>query len=94
MEIEGLDELARNLDELQRALGDLDGDIAHLSFDPHDPESIEQAIQQFCSAVDEKIAGYGNNEILLDVADEFKEAGRSAIIEQAAAARLADEDGS
>lgn len=92
MRIEGLDGLVRSLDGLQRALDDLDGDIASVSFDPHNPESIERAIQQLWSAVDEKVAGYADNEIVMSIADEFKEAGRNTIVERASAARLADEE--
>ena len=92
MRVEGLNGLVRNLDGLQRALEDLDGDIANLSFDPHDPESIERAIQQLCSSVDEKVSGYAHNETVMNIADELKDAGRNTIIERAAVARLADED--
>lgn len=89
MRIDGLDGLVRGLEELQRALEELDGNIASLSFDPHDPASIEQAIQQFFAAVDERVAQYSHNQTVVGVAEEVKEAGRNTIVEQAAAARLA-----
>ena len=92
MGIEGLNGLVRSLDGLQQALEDLDGDIANVSFDPHDPDNIERAIQQLTQAVDEKVAGYADNEIVRSIADELKEAGRNTIIERASAARLADEE--
>jgi Mg/Co/Ni transporter MgtE len=88
MKITGLDELARKMDELEKALAELDGDLAHVNFDPHDPESIEQAIHQLNAAVDEKIARYGHNQMVMTIADEMKENGRNAILERAAAARL------
>ena len=94
MRIEGLDGVVRNLNEIQQALEDLDGRVSDLSFDPHDPESIERAIQQLYSAVDEKLADYAHNETVMGIADEIKEAGRSAIVERAATARLADEEDS
>ena len=92
MRIEGLDGLVKSLDGLQHALESLDGDIANVSFDPYDPESIERAIQKLFSAVDEKVARYADNEVVMSIADQFKEAGRNTIIEQASAARLADEE--
>ena len=60
MRIEGLDGLVKSLDGLQHALESLDGDIANVSFDPYDPESIERAIQKLFSAVDEKVARYAD----------------------------------
>ena len=38
MNIKGLDSLTKTMKELERALSDLDGDIAHLTFDAHDPQ--------------------------------------------------------
>lgn len=93
MKIDGLDSLMRKLKELERAAADLDGDIAHLTFDPYDPQSIEQAIQDLCTAVDKRVAGYSKNELVLGIAEELKENGRRTILERAAAARLEGENG-
>ena len=92
MKITGLDALIRDMKELEKAVGDLDGDIAHVTFDPHDPQSIEQAIQQLYAAIDDKVASYAHNEIVVNVAEELKETGRNNILERAAAARLEGED--
>ncbi len=89
MKITGLDSLQRQFKELERALRDLDGDIANVRFDPDDPGSIERAIQQLNDAVDEKVRPYGRNEMVQSIAEELKENGRSQILERAAAARLA-----
>ena len=91
MKTTGLDALIRDMKELERAVGDLDGEIAHVTFDPHDPQSIEQAIQQLYTAIDDKVAGYAHNKMVAKVAEEFKEAGRNNILERAAAARLEGE---
>ena len=88
MEIQGLDGLTRSLEELQRAFEKLNGDIANVSFDPHDPESIERAIEQLCTAVDKKVSGHAHSQAVMSIAGKFKEAGRNAILERAAAARL------
>lgn len=88
MKMAGLDALARNMRELEKAIAELDGDIAQVNFNPDDPESIERAIQSLNAAIDEKIASYSHNEMVAAIADELKENGRSAILERAAAARL------
>ena len=88
MNIKGLDSLTKTMKELERALSDLDGDIAHLTFDAHDPQSIENAIQEFNSAVDQKVAGYSQDELIAHVVEELKESGRATILERAAVARL------
>ncbi len=88
MNIKGLDSLTKTMKELERALSDLDGDIAHLNFDAHDPQSIENAIQEFNSAVDQKVAGYSQNDLIAQVVKELKESGRTTILERAAVARL------
>ena len=87
----GLDALSRNLKELEKAIDSLDGDIAHLSFNQHDPQSIEGAIQQLYSTIDRKLSLYKSNSIVMTIAAEIKERGRQAIIDRASAARLAEE---
>ena len=77
--------------ELENAVADLDGAIARLTFNPHDPQSIEQAIQQLNAAVDEKIARYAHNEMIVNIAEKFKEKGRKAILDRAASTRLEGE---
>ena len=92
MRITGLDAFTRKMKELEKAAADLDGEIAYLTFNPHDPLSIEQAIQEFNSAVDERVANYAHNEMVVSIAEKLKENGRNRILERAAAARLEGED--
>lgn len=92
MKIEGLEQFSRNLKELERAMAELDGEIAQLSFNPNDPASIERAIQQMDAAVDARIASYSSNKIVAAIAGEFKEKARQAILERAQAARLVEDD--
>ena len=88
----GFDALSRNLKEIEKAMAELDGGIAHREFSPHDPQSIECAIQQLHSTIDKKLSPYNGNDIIEQIARELKECGRQAIIDRASAARLADED--
>ena len=93
MKIKGLGEITRSMKQLEKALAELDGDLASVSFDPDDPDSIEQAIQSLYSTIDEKVSSYSRNEIITGIAEELKENGRNAILERATKARL-EQDGS
>jgi len=88
LRITGLDEIAKSMKELQEALSELDGEIGTVNFDPHDPESIEQAIQAANRAIDDKVARYSRNKTVMDLANDLKENTRASILERAAAARI------
>lgn len=88
MKISGLDAFTRKMNGLQKAVAELDGQIAEVSFDPNDPESIELAICKYNTAVDERVARYAHNEMVFAIAEELKESGRNAILDRAAAIRL------
>ncbi len=87
-EIKGLDKLTKELNAAQTALKELDGTIGSVRFDSHDPASIETAIVSVENMIDEKIAGYENNQIVASIAAQMKEEYREGIIERAAADRL------
>ena len=88
MNTTGLDSLTRMMNELERAVSNLDGEIASLTFDAYDPQSIENAIQEFNTTVDEKVMGHSKNNLITQVVEELKESGRTIILERAAAIRL------
>ena len=81
--LEGFDELQRTLDQATKALGDLDGEIATLSFDPGDPASVEAALVQLDMAIDSKIAPYRGNELVETAAANLKQQYRSEILNRA-----------
>lgn len=88
----GLDELQKELNEAQRALSELDGELGAVSFNPRDPVSIEAAIQSVCQMVDNRIGQYSSNSVVGPLIDQVKEAYRENILQKAAEARLkADE---
>ncbi|MCR6496280.1 hypothetical protein LJB71_08650 [Thermomonas sp. S9] len=89
IKITGLDELTRQLDQAQAAIDEIDGDLGTVSFDPHDPASIEAAIQQAKVLIDGKVQPWADNPLVAQLADGLKEQYRNAIIERAAEARLA-----
>jgi hypothetical protein len=87
MALKGLDALMRKMSDLERAAAVLDGEIANVSFDPHDPQSIELAIQKMEAEIDERVGHYDQNEIVQGIVAEMKERYRQAILDQAASAR-------
>ncbi|MBU8541770.1 gp58-like family protein [Falsiroseomonas tokyonensis] len=87
IKITGLDKLQRELKDAQRAFQSLDGTIATLQFDPHDPASVQGAIRQMESAIDSKTAPYRNNAMVMQIAGGMKDAYRKAIREKAQEAR-------
>lgn len=89
LKIKGLEAISKKMDQLAKFAGELNGLIARVSFDPHDPGSIEAAIQELNAAVDDRASSYGRNDWVENVAEQLKERGRSAIISKAESARLA-----
>lgn len=90
--IKGLDKLQRQMDEAQKVLETLEGDLCTVSFDSHDPGSIEAAIQQVATLIDERVGSHASNPIIGPLAEEMKAQYREGIIERAAAARLEDSE--
>jgi hypothetical protein len=90
--IEGLDKLQRDLKRVQDAISELDGDLGSVSFNPDDPESIDLAISSMEKLIDEKVAGFEDNDIVASLIDEMKGQYRALILEKAAEARLKEEE--
>lgn len=88
IKITGLDQLSDQLDEAQKALSLVEGEIATVNFDPSDPASIEVAIQTVNDVIDEKLGAYADNFIIGPLIQEMRESYREAIIEKASQARL------
>lgn len=87
--IEGLDNLEKQLSAAQKAMQELDGELAQVKFDPNDPGSIEAAIQEAHTAVDQKVGSYATNPFIAPLIEQMKESFREEIINRAAMARLA-----
>lgn len=84
----GLDQLQKQLQKAQEALKRVEGDLGTVPFDPNDPESIEAAMRQIDSLIDERLGDYLDNPIIGPLADSMKEKYREAVLEQAQAKRL------
>ncbi|MAC35346.1 hypothetical protein [Parahaliea mediterranea] len=91
--IAGLDKLQKEFKEAERALSELDGELGVVNFDPHDPASIEAAINSVYQMIDERTAEYASNSIVGPLVDQMKEKYREHILRKAAETRLkSDED--
>lgn len=88
IKIEGIGELSKALDQIQKAMAELDGDIGQVSFDPSNPESINNAIVSMEKMIDDRLGRYSNVNVIAGLIEEMKESFRSTIIEKAARARL------
>lgn len=90
--IDGLDKLTKQLEQAQKALEELDGELGTVSFDPNDPASIETAIQQANTMLEAKVAPWADNPLVEQMLDGIKEQFRETIIERAAAGRLESDE--
>lgn len=86
--ITGLDKVTKTLDDAQKALAALDGELGTVNFDPTDPASIQLAIQTAENMIDERLGPYASNPIVGPLAEATKERFRQGIVDRAAAARL------
>lgn len=87
IKITGLDRFQRDLNEANKAVQALDGELATLEFNPNDPSSVEAAIVQIEQTIDAKIAPYRGNKIVENLATQMKERYRQEICDRAAKVR-------
>lgn len=87
MPLHGLNNMVRNLASLRDFSAELDGDLTSLIFDPHDPQSIDLAIQKMEAAIDEKAAAHGGGGMVNALAINLKDHLRNSILQHAASAR-------
>lgn len=92
VKITGLDGVSKSLNEASKALEGLQENLGSVSFDPHDPASIDRAMREVDAMVDDKLGDYSSNAIIGPLAEQMKEQYRAAIRERAAAARLEADD--
>lgn len=92
--ITGIDKLSRDLEDAQRAMSEMDGELGSVSFDPHDPASIDVAIQDAERLFDDRVSSYTSNPIVGQLLQGMKEQYRQEILDKAASARLSGENAS
>nr|WP_320115654.1 hypothetical protein [uncultured Desulfuromonas sp.] len=93
LKITGLDKLQKELKEAEKALNELEGELGVVNFSPHDPASIEAAIQSVNRMIDSRVEPHADNPIVGSLADQMKENYRENILQKAAEARLLSDEG-
>lgn len=78
--ITGIEEVQRALQELEDALGSLHGPITSLEFDPGDPAEVAEAIKKAEAAIDGKLARFADNAFVQEIASNLKERVRQSIL--------------
>ena len=93
MKITGLDQLSKQMKQLEKFTKEIDGSIGEVSFNPFDAESIEHAIVEMENLIDQKSERYLSNSLIVEIVENLKETYRQSIIDKASAVRVnADED--
>lgn len=93
-EIKGLDKLTKTLDELQKLSAELDGELGTIEFDARDTESVDQAIAEMETMVDNKFEEYSSNSVAVNIADSIKSSFRQMIEDKANKASVEVKDNS
>ncbi|MEI4263602.1 hypothetical protein [Roseovarius sp. D0-M9] len=88
MKVTGFEAIKKKTDQMTKFAEEIDGELASVSFDPANPESIEAALQQISDAIDEKSKSYERNDWIQNLAAQLKEHARNNVLEKAAAARM------
>lgn len=87
MKINGIDQLSKQVEQLEKFMKEIDGSLGKINFDPFDAESIEQAIISMENMIDQKSENYLRNPMILEIIGNLKENYRQYIIDKAAEAR-------
>lgn len=88
MKFKGFDAIKKKTEQLSKFAKEIDGELAHVKFDPSDPASIEAALQEINDAIDAKTKSYERNDWIQNLAEQLKEHGRNSVLKKAAAARI------
>lgn len=88
MKISGLDQLTKQLQQIEKFTKEIDGSFGDVSFDPFDAESIELAIVNMENLIDQKADGYSSNPMITELVANMKESYRQQIIDRATEVRM------
>ncbi|MDU4393492.1 MAG: hypothetical protein E7I55_05830 [Acinetobacter ursingii] len=94
MKITGLDQLTKQLQQVEKFTKEIDGSFGDVSFDPFDAESIEHAIVNMENLIDQKADGYSSNPMITALVANMKDSYRQQIIDRATEVRMEEDKGS
>lgn len=80
--VSGIKNVARKLEEIQEAIAALDGELAVVSFDPEDAQSVNLAIRQMETSVDERLAKWRHNSSVVAIGEKTKNSLRERILDR------------
>jgi len=84
--LDGLEKLQRDLTAASSAFEALNGQV--LSFDAHDPSSVEGALARADGAVDDVVGRYPGNNIVSQMGEQIRQKSREQILQKAASYKL------
>jgi hypothetical protein len=87
IDLKGLNELTKNLDQLKKAIGSLDGEIAKVHFDPYSKQDVERAVREMERKFDAKVARYRSNPAVREIVTGLKQEVRQGLLKKAEEAR-------
>lgn len=82
VKITGIDKLRKQLKEVEKATEALNGSY-DVRFDANDPASIENAIQEAYSLLNERTSVYATNPMVTPLIEQMKESLRQQILDSA-----------
>ena len=85
--LDGFDELSKQLEELQAAVSELDGELGSVQFDPGSDAEVQQAIRAAERMIDDRLARFRSNPLVQGVGEQTKQRFREQIVTRAVSAR-------
>lgn len=82
LETAGLSKLTRQLQDASRVFKSLGGELAHVTVVPGDQDSVQAAIRQVETAIDQKAAPYQGNELVESMVKQLKKRYRDELIKR------------
>ncbi|HVR48074.1 MAG TPA: hypothetical protein VMT95_15695 [Candidatus Binatia bacterium] len=87
LRVEGLDQVIQSLEDVSKALQQLQGHIVPLRFNAADEERVQAAVQEAYDEIDRRLASFKGNAMVQSIASQFKAKAAENIRHRAAQAR-------
>ncbi len=87
IEVKGLEQVKKNIEQLTKAAERLAGEIARLRFNPDDPVDVNRAVRELERKFDAKVAPHGSNPAVRKIVSGLKQEFRKGLLKKAEEAR-------